>query len=350
MMTHGFLVIASSIKSLLISEWKMRNLIIYSSLSVCLSVYQVEELAVANWQGKGQYLRHQTGVLMMVTHTTVIIHSSLSVSVSTRKLRILTIFSSLSVCLSVYQVEELAVANWQGKGQCLRHQTGVLMMVTHTTVIIHSSLSVSVSTRKLRILTIFSSLSVCLSVYQVEELAVANWQGKGQCLRHQTGVLMMVTHTTVIIHSSLSVSVSTRKLRILTIFSSLSVCLSVYQVEELAVANWQGKGQYLRHQTGVLVMVIHTKCYWKWHMRLELIYDQTAELYSATQSLHWSLQSEKTLFMSTPKHPGDQIFRFTRVKLTMNPLIWNCKSTEWTLHCSMSPMRAHLKQSTNKNI
>ena len=30
--------------------------------------------------------------------------------------------------------------------------------------------------------------------------------------------------------------------------------------------------------------------------------------------------------------------------------IWNCQSTESTLHCPMSPMRAHLKQSTNKNI
>ena len=30
--------------------------------------------------------------------------------------------------------------------------------------------------------------------------------------------------------------------------------------------------------------------------------------------------------------------------------IWNCQSTESTLHCPMSPMRAHSKQSTNKNI
>ena len=30
--------------------------------------------------------------------------------------------------------------------------------------------------------------------------------------------------------------------------------------------------------------------------------------------------------------------------------IWNCQSTESTLHCPMSPMRTHLKQSTNKNI
>ena len=32
------------------------------------------------------------------------------------------------------------------------------------------------------------------------------------------------------------------------------------------------------------------------------------------------------------------------------PPIWNCQSTEWTLCFSMSPMRAHLKQSTNKKI
>ena len=30
--------------------------------------------------------------------------------------------------------------------------------------------------------------------------------------------------------------------------------------------------------------------------------------------------------------------------------IWNCQSTEWTLHFSMQSMRAHLKQSTNKKI
>ena len=35
---------------------------------------------------------------------------------------------------------------------------------------------------------------------------------------------------------------------------------------------------------------------------------------------YWSSRSEKTLLMSTPKRPGDQIFRFTRVKLTINPL------------------------------
>ena len=134
------------------------------------------------------------------------------------------------------------------------------------------------------------------------------------------------------------------------------------------------------------------------------------------------------LLISTPKRPGAQIFRFTRVKLTINPPfktaralsqlfavqchqwepvrngqliriykegnipsppfetaralsrlftvqchqwepiwngqliriykegnippspIWNCQSTEWTLHFSMWPMRAHSKQSTNKNI
>ena len=30
--------------------------------------------------------------------------------------------------------------------------------------------------------------------------------------------------------------------------------------------------------------------------------------------------------------------------------IWNCQSTEWTLHFSMQSMRAHLKQSTNRKI
>ena len=30
--------------------------------------------------------------------------------------------------------------------------------------------------------------------------------------------------------------------------------------------------------------------------------------------------------------------------------IWNCQSTEWTLHFSMWSMRAHLKQSTNRKI
>ena len=66
--------------------------------------------------------------------------------------------------------------------------------------------------------------------------------------------------------------------------------------------------------------------------------------------LHWSSQSKKTLLMSTPKHLGAQIFRFTWVKLTINPPIRNCQSTESTLCCLLSPMRAHSKQSTNKNI
>ena len=30
--------------------------------------------------------------------------------------------------------------------------------------------------------------------------------------------------------------------------------------------------------------------------------------------------------------------------------IWNCQSSEWTLHFSMQSMRAHLKQSTNRKI
>ena len=30
--------------------------------------------------------------------------------------------------------------------------------------------------------------------------------------------------------------------------------------------------------------------------------------------------------------------------------IWNCQTTEWTLHFSMQSMRAHLKQSTNRKI
>ena len=45
-----------------------------------------------------------------------------------------------------------------------------------------------------------------------------------------------------------------------------------------------------------------------------------------------------------------QIFRLTQVKLMIDPPIWNCQSTEWTLCCSMSPMRAHSKWSTNKKI
>ena len=32
------------------------------------------------------------------------------------------------------------------------------------------------------------------------------------------------------------------------------------------------------------------------------------------------------------------------------PPIWNCQSSEWTLHFSMRSMRAHLKQSTNRKI
>ena len=71
---------------------------------------------------------------------------------------------------------------------------------------------------------------------------------------------------------------------------------------------------------------------------------------------HWSLQSEKTLLMSTAKCLGAQIFRFTQVKLMIIPLpspslpIWNCQSSEWTLHFSMWSMRAHTKQSTNRKI
>ena len=41
---------------------------------------------------------------------------------------------------------------------------------------------------------------------------------------------------------------------------------------------------------------------------------------------------------------------FTQVKLMIYPPVRNCQTTEWTLHFSMWPMRAHLKQSTNKKI
>ena len=34
----------------------------------------------------------------------------------------------------------------------------------------------------------------------------------------------------------------------------------------------------------------------------------------------------------------------------ISPLVWNCQSTDWTLHFSMWSMRAHLKQSTNRKI
>ena len=34
---------------------------------------------------------------------------------------------------------------------------------------------------------------------------------------------------------------------------------------------------------------------------------------------HWSLQSKKTFLMSTPKCLGVQIFRFTQVKLMIDP-------------------------------
>ena len=44
-------------------------------------------------------------------------------------------------------------------------------------------------------------------------------------------------------------------------------------------------------------------------------YISTCSLYFT----HWSLCSEKTLLMSKPKCPGAQIFRFTWVKLTINP-------------------------------
>ena len=37
-------------------------------------------------------------------------------------------------------------------------------------------------------------------------------------------------------------------------------------------------------------------------------------------------------------------------KNIMIPPLWNCQSTEWTLHFSMWSMIAHLKQSTNRNI
>ena len=30
--------------------------------------------------------------------------------------------------------------------------------------------------------------------------------------------------------------------------------------------------------------------------------------------------------------------------------VWNCQSTEWTLHFSMRSMTAHLKESTNRKI
>ena len=42
--------------------------------------------------------------------------------------------------------------------------------------------------------------------------------------------------------------------------------------------------------------------------------------------------------------------RFTWVKLTINPLIWNCQTSEWTVCFSMWSMRTHSKQSTNRKI
>ena len=37
-------------------------------------------------------------------------------------------------------------------------------------------------------------------------------------------------------------------------------------------------------------------------------------------STHWSSRSKKTFLMSTPKHLGVQIFRFTQVNLMIDPL------------------------------
>ena len=53
-------------------------------------------------------------------------------------------------------------------------------------------------------------------------------------------------------------------------------------------------------------------------------------------SHHWSSRSKKTLLMSTPKRTGDQIFRFTWVKLTIIPPPPNLKLPEHWVNSLLS--------------
>ena len=176
MMTHGFLVIASLIKLLLISNRKLKNLIIHSSLSVCLSVYQVEELDMANWQGKWKL------ECLWWWHTLLL--SSIP----------FCLFVCLCVCLCTRWRSWL----WQtgrGNGQYSGHQTGVLVMVTHTNGIIRSSLTVCLSVPGSW--GVLPSIPLCLCVCLCTRWRSWLWKtgmGKGQYLRHQTGVLVMVIH------------------------------------------------------------------------------------------------------------------------------------------------------------
>ena len=65
----------------------------------------------------------------------------------------------------------------------------------------------------------------------------------------------------------------------------------------------------------------------------------------AFQCWQWETIQNSQLIRKYKKMSG-----WPQVNLTIDPPVQNCQRTEWTLHCSMSPMRGHSKQSTNKKI
>ena len=69
---------------------------------------------------------------------------------------------------------------------------------------------------------------------------------------------------------------------------------------------------------------------------------------STEWTLHFSMWSIRAhLKQSTNRKISRNV---TRWILQYTPPIWNCQRSEWTLHFSMQSMRAHLKQSTHRKI
>ena len=91
-------------------------------------------------------------------------------------------------------------------------------------------------------------------------------------------------------------------------FHSLSVCLSVYQVEELAVANWQGKRPVSQASNWCACdddthQMLLKVAYEAW---TDLTHDQTTKLHSATRSLNFLFSSlEYSLFWELTSYKGE---------------------------------------------
>ena len=75
-----------------------------------------------------------------------------------------------------------------------------------------------------------------------------------------------------------------------------------------------------------------------WHQVNLTIYPPIWNCQSSEWTLHFSMWSMRAHLKQSTK------------RALWSKSIWNCQSSEWTLHFSMQSMRAHLKQSTNRKI